>query len=144
MKTVIACAFVLAAATAAAETKIIEYPDHYYAESTGTPAAKPVSSPDPAPPTASAPERAVSEKSMAPRAAVPVTNFDPSSKLVDPAQARTDISNEIERLKKERSELLSPPAVESSEQAGLRQNRAAGLLRKINKLSSELLKRPQP
>jgi hypothetical protein len=144
MKTALAFALTLTVATAAAETKIIEYPDHYYAESTGTRVAKPASSADSIATPASAPPSVDHQKTTSPRAAVPVTNFDMSSSSIDPAEARTQISSEIQRLQKERDELLSLQARESSEQSALLQNRADGVLRKINKLSSELLKMPSP
>ncbi|HJV36502.1 hypothetical protein [Geomonas sp.] len=144
MKTAIVLALILSAATAAAETSIIEYPDHYYAESTGSPVANPASSADRIATSASAPPSVDPQTTASPRQAVPATNFDIAAKSMDPAEVGTQISNEIQRLQKQRSELLAPQAGASSEQAALRQERAAGALRKLNRLSSELLKIPQP
>ncbi|HJV36504.1 hypothetical protein [Geomonas sp.] len=140
MKTAIAFALILSAATAAAETKIIEYPDHYYAESTGTPVAKPASSADTIAAPVSAPPVVDHQKTTARRTAGPVTNFEMPAQSIDPAEARTQINNELQRLQQQRSELLSPQTGESAELAAARQNRAAGVLRKINRLSSDLLK----
>lgn len=133
MKIAILCAVILSAATAAAETIIVEYPDHYYVESTGTlqraPTAEAVPVPD--------------QKSNAlPVTAKPVTNFDITPQPVDPAERRASMEKEIERLQRERSDLLTPLEGETPDQAAQRQQQVQEKLKKINKMSSELLKMP--
>ena len=143
MRIAILSAFILSAAAASAETIIIEYPDHYYVESTGTPEAK------------SAPSRESSEHpvmatpmadndSHAPHAAArPVTNFDSPPQPLDPAERRASMDKEVQRLQRERGDLMTTPQEgETPEQAARRQQRAQGALRKINKMSSEMLKMP--
>ena len=144
MKIVMAFALIVSVSTAAAETKIIEYPDHYYVESTGIPEVKPATSPDSTSPKVSASPSAGHESSAPSPAARPVTNVDNASSSIDPAERRAEMENEILRLQRERSELLTPREGDPPEQAALRQQKAAGMLRKINKMSSELLKISKP
>ncbi|GFE58076.1 hypothetical protein [Geobacter sp. AOG1] len=140
MKFALLCAIVLSAATAAAETVIIEYPDHYYVESTGTAEAKSAPSREgSAPPARTVP--APEQESRAPAvAARPVTNFDNDPQPVAPAERRASMEKEIQRLQGLRSELMTPREGETADQAERRQREAEGKLRKINRLSSELLK----
>jgi hypothetical protein len=138
MKIAILCAVVLSAATAAAETVIIEYPDHYYVESTGTPEANPAPSREGgAPPARRVP--APDQESGAPSpAARPVTNFE--TQPVAPAERQAALEREIQRLQGLRSELTTPREGETAEQVDRRQREAEGNLRKINRLSAELRK----
>jgi hypothetical protein len=48
------------------------------------------------------------------------------------------MEGEIQRLQRERSELMTPQEGETSDQANHRQQEALGRLRKLNKISSEL------
>ena len=134
----ILCAVVLTAATVAAETVIIEYPDHYYVESTGTPEAKPAPSREgSAPPARTVPTP--DHESRAPSAAArPGTNFETASQPVASAERRASMEREIQRLQGLHSELTTPREGESVEQAERRQREAEGKLRKINRLSSEV------
>ncbi len=133
MKIAILCAVILSAATAAAETIIVEYPDHYYVESAGTPASAPTAEAVPVP----------DQKSSAlPVTSKPVTNFDLASQPVDPAERRASMEKEIERLQRERNDLLTPLEGETPDQAAQRQQQVQEKLRRINKMSSELLKMP--
>ncbi len=134
MKIAILCAVILSAATAAAETIIVEYPDHYYVESAGTPAS--------APPTAEAVPVPDQKSSALPVTSKPVTNFDLASQPVDPAERRASMEKEIERLQRERNDLLTPLEGETPDQAAQRQQQVQEKLRRINKMSSELLKMP--
>jgi hypothetical protein len=140
MRTAIICAVILSAATAYAETIIIEYPDHYYVESTGIPEAKPVQSPENnAPPAISTPVVADHERHAHTPASRPVTNFATTPQPVDPSERRAAMDQEIQRLQRERGDLLTPRNGESIDDAARRQQKAAGMLKKINKMSSELL-----
>jgi len=142
MKTAILVTVILSAATAAADTKIIEYPDHYYVESTGVPGEKPVPSLGRnASPAKILP--VIDDGNAAPAAmARPVTNFEASPQPVDPAERRASMDQTIQQLQRERSELLMPKEGETPDQVAYRQQEAAGKLRRINKLSSEMLKLP--
>ncbi len=142
MKIAILCAVILSAATAAAETIIVEYPDHYYVESAGTSESAPPAEavPVPVPGQESIVLPPATAKPVA--NAKPVTNFDVAPQPVDPAERRASMEKEIERLQRERSDLLAPREGETPEQAARRQHLAQGMLRKINKMSSELLKTP--
>ncbi|RII26825.1 MAG: hypothetical protein CXR31_10500 [Geobacter sp.] len=136
MKVAILCAVFFSAVTAtAAETIIIEYPDHYYVESIGTPKAD-VSRED------RAPARVVTgadQESGAPSAAArPVTNFENASQPVASAERRGSMEREMQRLQSLHSELTTPREGETPEQADRRQREAERKLRKINRLSSEM------
>ena len=139
MNIAILCAVVLSAATAAAETVIVEYPDHYYVESTGTPEAKPAPSREGnAPPrTVPTPDRESGTPSAAAR---PVTNFDAAPQPIAPGERRAALEREIPRLQGQYRELTTPREGETAEQADRRQREAEGKLRKMNRLSSELQK----
>jgi hypothetical protein len=142
MKIVILCAIMLSAAMASAETIIIEYPDHYYVDSTGTPTAKPAPSAESSSPPVKEPSVANYAGNAPSVAASPVTNFDNTHTPppVDPAERRAAMDKEIQRLQRERGDLLTPRDGETPDEVVRRQQRAAGILRKINKLSSELVK----
>jgi hypothetical protein len=144
MKIAILCAFILSAAVAGAETIIIEYPDHYYAESTDTPKAKPAPSRESSalPLPAMATPVADHDSSAFPATARPVTNFDSTPSPADPGERRASMDKEVQRLQRERGDLMTPQEGETPEQAARRQQRAQGILRKINKMSSELLRMP--
>ena len=143
MKIAILCAVILSAAVARAETIIIEYPDHYYVESVGTPEVKSAHSPGSSvPPAAKTTPATANESSAPPATAKPMTNFDSTPQPVEPAARRASMDKEIQRLQRERSELMKPQEGETPDQANRRQQAAAGKLRKINKMSSELLKIP--
>jgi hypothetical protein len=140
MKVAILCVIILSAATASAETTIIEYPDHYYIESVDIPAEKPAPSQEiSVPPAEETPvvNRDSSVLSATPR---PMTIFNNAPQPVNPAERRAAMENEIQRLQRERSELMTQKEGENSDQAASRQQAADGKLRKINKISSELLK----
>ena len=138
----ILCAVLLSAATATAETIIIEYPDHYYVESVGIPQGKPAPSRDDSVSHANA--TSVADNSNTPPAAVrPVTNFDNTPQQVDPAERRAALESEIQRLQRERSALMTPQEGETSDQANRRQQEALGRVRKLNKILSELTKVPE-
>lgn len=137
MKIAILCAVVLSAATAAAETVIIEYPDHYYVESTGTLEANPAPSREGgAPPARTVPT--LDENGPPSPPARPVTNFE--TQPVTPAERQAAMEREIQRLQGLRSELTIPREGETAEQADRREREAEGNLRKINRLSAELQK----
>jgi len=140
MKIVLFCFIILTAGIATAETIIIEYPDHYYVESVDIPAGKPAHLQENSVPPSNTIPAIVNESSATPASARPETNFDSSPQPVDPAERRSAMEKEIQRLQWERSELMAPKHGESPDQADIRHQAAAGKLRKINKISSELLK----
>ncbi len=142
MKIAILCAFILSAAMASAETIIIEYPDHYYAESTDTLKATPAPSRESSALPVIAMPMADHDSSTLPATARPVTNFDSPPPPVDPAERRASMDKEVQRLQRERGDLMTQQDGETLEQAARRQQRAQGILRKINKMSSELLRMP--
>lgn len=139
MKFAILCAVILSAAVVGAETIIIEYPNHYYVESTGTPEAKPAHYPGSSVPHSNTIPAAVNESSSPPATARPVTNFDSIPQPLEPVERRVSMENEIQRQQRERNELMRPIEGETTEQADRRQQAAAGKLKKINKMSSELI-----
>ncbi len=145
MKVAVLSIIILSAAVASAETIIIEYPDHYYVESTGTPASKPAPAAESSPPV-KAPPVADYANSAPSAAAIPVTNFDGAHTPppVGPADRRVGMNNEIQRLQGERGDLLIPRDRESGDDVFRREQRAAKILQKINRMSSELLKMPGP
>jgi hypothetical protein len=131
---------ILSPAVAGAETIIIEYPDHFYAESTGTPEAGAPPSHEKIAPTAVAkPAPADQDRGTHAPASRPVTNFEAAPEPVDPVVRRAGMQQEIDRLQRARGDLLAPRDGETPDDAAHRQQRAAGMLRKINKMSSELL-----
>ena len=143
MRIAILSAFILSAAAASAETIIIEYPDHYYVESTGVPEAKPAPSHESSEAPAMSTPVADHVSSAPPAAARPITNFDNTPQPLEPAERRASMDKEVQRLQRERGALMAPPQEgETPEQAARRQQRAQGVLRKINKLSSEMLRTP--
>ena len=142
MKVAILCAVILSAATATAETIIIEYPDHYYVESSGIPEPKSAPSRESSAPTAIATPVADHDGIAPPATARPVTNFESPPQPADPAERRASMDKEVQRLQRERGDLMTPQVGETPEQATLRQQRAQGMLRKINKMSSELSRMP--
>jgi hypothetical protein len=142
MKIAILCAVILVATTAAAETVIIEYPDHYYVESTGIPEGKPVTSKVSSAPPAAAHTVTVNQSEAPPGTARTFTNFQTATHPVDPAELRAEMAREIQRLQSEVNALSAPQEGETPDQASARQHQAAWRLRKINRMSSEMLKIP--
>lgn len=135
MKTAILMSIILMAAPAAAKTVIIEYPDHYYVEMTGVPAADPPARERRLPPLATPP--ATADGGVTVR---PVTDFDNTPRPQDPAERRASMTDAMQRLRREHDDLTTPREGETSEQTGQRERQAAGMLRRINRMSSELLK----
>jgi len=142
MNFAIVCAVILSAATAAAETVIIEYPDHYYVESTDVPGGKPAPSRERSVPPVAATPVVKSEIIVTPPSSRPITSPELKTRPLDPAERRVAMEREIQRLQRERSELMTPQPGETPDIADRRQRDALGRLRKINKLSSEVLKIP--
>jgi hypothetical protein len=142
MKVAIVCALILSAATAVAETVIIEYPDHYYVESTDVPSVKPAPSRERNVPPVAATPVVKSEVIPTSSSSRPITSPELKTRPLDPAERRVAMEREIQRLQRERSELMTPRPGETPEQADRRQRDAHGRLRKINKLSSEVLNIP--
>ncbi len=143
VKTSVLCIVLLLSALAEAETVIIEYPDHFYVESVGIPGERADLSRDNETSPAKATTLANHENSnTSPASARPVTNFDNSQHPVDAAERRVSMEKELQRLQRERSELLTPQEGETSDRANRRQQEAQGKLRKINKMQSELPKMP--
>jgi hypothetical protein len=141
MKITILCAVILSAATATADTTIIEYSDHYVVESAVTPDATAALSRESSTPAASAAPDAYPEVSASPPAKpTPVSNFGSTYQPVAPAERWAAMNRKIQQLQQERGELMAPREGDSPDQAALRQQEAAGKLKKINKMSSELLK----
>ena len=141
MKIVVACAVIFFANGVGAETIIIEYPDHYYVESTGVPGAKPAPDPDKTSPLMTAPGKAEKEPAY-PTKTSPVTNFVPQPRPAEPSERRASMDDAIQRLQFERSVLLTPTRGETLDQVEQRQLEATGILRRINRISSEILKMP--
>ncbi len=127
---------------AEAQTVIIEYPDHFYVESAGLPEGRSALSRDNNTPPAKTTTHADQESSPPPATTRPVTSFDNSQQPVDPAERRASMDREIQRLQRERSELLVPQDGEAPDQANRRQQEADRKLRKINKMLSESSKMP--
>ena len=124
MKIAVLCAVLLAAATAGASTNS----DHFYVGSTGV--------------TVVAALRTSADiSSTTIDAATPVTNFNTAPPL-SPAEERALIEGKINQLQVELNALLIPPAGETADEAGLRQQEIAGKQRKINRLRSELMNIP--
>jgi hypothetical protein len=132
----------LSAATAAAETTIIEYPDHYYVESTGVKGVTTASNPGKSIPPAKALPVTADEKSSQRTTARPVTNFGSTPQPVDPVERRASIDKMIQRLERERSDLVTPKERETPDQIARREQEAMGKQRRINRLTSELQKIP--
>ncbi len=142
MKIALILPIILLAAPALAKTVIIEYPDHFYVEVTGVPSAEPVSPrerplPTPAGVAASA---GVGGAEGAP--ARPVTDFDSTPRSLDPDQRRASMTDTMERLRRAREDMIAPRDGETPEQTGERERQAAGMLRRINRMSAELQKMP--
>jgi len=146
MKSSVLCAFIVLPCMAAAETIIIEYPDHFYAESVGTPERSSnsgVSRKGTTPP-AEEPYAAVHQIDEAPppSEAMPGTDFDAPPPVVGAAERRIEMKRMIQKLQWEQAEMLKPRPGETPDQAELRQKQAYGKLRRIKKISSELLRMP--
>jgi hypothetical protein len=142
MKLAIVCAVLLSAATAIAETTIIEYPDHFYVESVGATGGKPALSRDNSTLPAKATPVADHESTPPPATARPVTSFNSTQQSMDPAERRASMERELQRLQRERTVLLTSQEGETFDQANHRQEEALSKLRKINKMSSELVNTP--
>lgn len=133
-------AVLLSTTLAAAETIIIEYPDHFYVESAGIPEG------NPAPPynnsTTPATITFTADYESPPPlvTARPITSFDNNQQPVEPAERRDSMQRELGRLQREHSLLLAPQEGETSDQANRRQQEAFAKLKKINRISSELAK----
>jgi len=128
MKILIILAIFLLATLASAETVIIEYPDHFYVESTGSPNEKPaVSLENNAP---------VSRPSAAP----PRESILSVEKPSDTEERIKALSEGIERLQKEHEDLSPTQEGETPEQVNRREQEAYGKLKRIKRMSSELQK----
>jgi hypothetical protein len=116
------------AGPAVAETVIVEYPDHYYVESTGSPNEKPA---------------AGREGNGAPARPMPLPtreNILPDVRPEAPGERRAALVNEIQRLQREQSGLMTPREGDTPDQISRKQQDATGKLMKIKRLSSELEK----
>jgi hypothetical protein len=142
MKIAILSVVILLAAMASAETTIAEHPNRYYVESVGTPGAKPALSGENNVPPAQAAPVADHDSSAPPVTARPITDFDDAPQPVDPVERRASLNKEVQRLKLVRGDLMIRQEGETPEQADRRIQRAQRILRKINKISSELLRMP--
>ncbi len=141
MKSAILLTIILLAAPAAAKTVVIEYPDHFYVEMTGVPGAEPVTVQE------RNPLRFIDQPASGgggtdAAQARPVTDFDTTPPPLDPEKRRALMTDAVQRLQRAREDTLTPRDGETPEQAGERERRAAGMLRKINRMSAELLKTP--
>ncbi|HEX9079571.1 MAG TPA: hypothetical protein VF795_08285 [Desulfuromonadaceae bacterium] len=142
MKTALILSIFLLAAPAVAKTVIIEYPDHYYVEVTGAPSAETASSTERRPPAPAREPAAASGGGAGVASARPVTSFDNNPTALDPQQRRALMTDAVQRLQQARQDMLQPRDGETTEQAGERERQAAGMLRRINKMSAELLNMP--
>ena len=128
MNILILFAIFLLATLASAETVIIEYPDHFYVESTGSPNEKP----------------AVSLEGNAPASRPPAPPFRESISAVEkPTEAEERIkalAEGIERLQREQKDLAASREGETPDQVNLREQEAYGKLKRIKRMSSELQK----
>lgn len=124
--------------TASAETVVLEYPDHYYVESTGTAGGKSEAAQTNAPAGPALPE--VAQQSAPRSAARPFSNVSPIPATTE--ERRTALMTEIGNLQRERADLLSSLKAPSSDAATHSQQDADAKLRKIKKMQSELLKLP--
>ena len=128
MNNLIFFAILLLAPLASAETVIIEYPDHFYVESTGSPNEKP----------------AASAESNAPAsrpAPVPYhEGISSTDKTEETEERRKALAEGIERLQREQKDLAVPREGETPDQVNSRQQEAYGKLKKLKRMSSELQK----
>ncbi|RII26978.1 MAG: hypothetical protein CXR30_16270 [Geobacter sp.] len=128
MKTIAILATLLLPAIACAETIIVEYPDHYYVESTGSPANK----------------AAKATENVAPVAKPSPAPFRDSNaslgKPVDAAERKSALTNELARLQREHDELATPKAGDTPEQISNKQQAAYAKLMKMRRITSVLQK----
>ncbi len=128
MKILILFVILLLATLASAETVIIEYPDHFYVESTGSPNEK----------------SAVSLENNAPASRPPAAPFHESVSSVekpsDTEERIKALSEGIERLQREQKDLASSREGETPDQVNRREQEAYGKLKRIKRMSSELQK----
>lgn len=128
MKILIILAILLLATLASAETVIIEYPDHFYVESTGSPNEKP----------------ALSLESNAPASRPPAAptreSISSVEKPSDTEERIKALSEGIERLQKEHETLTPAREGETPDQVNRREQEAYGKLKRIKRMSSELQK----
>ena len=128
MKNLIFFAILLLATLASAETVIIEYPDHFYVESTGSPNEKPAASAESNAP-ASRPAPVPSRESIS-----------STEKTEETEERRKALAEGIERLQREQKDLAVPREGETPDQVNSRQQEAYGKLKKLKRMSSELQK----
>lgn len=125
----LATATLLPASGAVAETVVIEYPDHYYVESTGSPGDK----------AAPAGEGAAHRAPPLPSRENMVSHARPE----DSGERRKALINEIQRLQREQSDLTAPKEGDTPEQISRKQQDAAARQMKIKRISSILEKLPE-
>jgi len=128
MKTIVILATLLLPALARAETIIVEYPDHYYVESSGSPngkAPKATESAAPAPRPTPAPFPAGSAAPERP---------------VDAGERKQALTSELARLQREHDELATPREGDTPEQISNKQQAAYARLMKMRRITSVLQK----
>lgn len=126
MNIAILFAILLSASLATAETIIIEYPDHFYVESSGSPNGKPAASREVAAP----PPRPMP---LPPRESIATPDKNKENK-----ERREAWVAGIERLQREYDDLMISRVEDTPDQINNKQQEALGKLRKIKRISSEL------
>jgi len=133
-------------AIASADTRIIEYADHYYVESNGTAAGRPEAAPDASvqtPGRRSAPPADPARDASAPPASVnagqtpPSRNGKPAYSEEEAAALRPDLAAELERLENERAQLLDFDVAAHPDEVNSRRQQAIEIIQQINRVSAD-------
>lgn len=146
MRLLLACAVMTSFhAVASADTRIVEYPDHYYVESTEASTGKTETAQDGASAGKSEPASADMVKETTDPSTPLNTNKTPARRDSKPvyneeeaAALRPDLVAELERLENERSQLLDFDVAAHPDEVNSRRQQAIEIIQQINQISADL------